>query len=312
MNLKKPKNENQKRNRLLTREQAAHEQEIELNRFKDEFLATLSHELLSPLNSILGWLTALRSGRLTPVDATRALETIEKSARLQHQLIKDLLDIAGIVTGKHQSAGIHEIELKPVIRAAIESLTPVAEARGIHIECSFDPADIFVAGDAERLQQIAWNLISNAVKFTPAGGRVLVQLEKVRAQVELTVSDTGIGILPEFLPHMFERFRQSDCSTTRKYGGLGLGLSLVRHLVELHGGTVHASSDGEGCGAIVVVTLPVLVKTQPQRRINTGNNPVRLISPVLECIGVPPPDWFRYLMSGDHYFHLPWLPEQPK
>jgi signal transduction histidine kinase len=205
-----------------------------------------------------------------------------------------------------------EIELKPVIRAAIESLTPVAEARGIHIECSFDPADILVAGDAERLQQIAWNLISNAVKFTPAGGQVLVQVEKVRAEVELTVSDTGIGILPEFLPHMFERFRQSDCSTTRKYGGLGLGLSLVRHLVELHGGTVHASSDGEGRGATFVVRLPVLVKTQPQRRINAGNNPVRLISPVLECMGVSPLDWLRYLMPGDPYFHPPWLPEQPE
>lgn len=310
MNRKKPKNENQKRNHLLTREQAAHDQEIELNRFKDEFLATLSHELLTPLNSILGWLTALRSGRLTPVDATRALETIEKSARLQHQLIKDLLDIAGIVTGKYQP-GIHEIELKPVIQAAIKSLTPVAEARGIHLECSFDPADIFVAGDAERLQQIAWNLVSNAVKFTPAGGQVLVQLEKVRAQVELTVSDTGIGILPEFLPHMFKRFRQSDCSTTRKYGGLGLGLSLVRHLVELHGGTVHASSDGEGRGATFVVTLPVLVKTQSHLRTNVENNPVRLISPVLKFINVPPTDWLRYLMPGAPFFHPPWLPEQP-
>lgn len=280
MNIKKLKQKEKERNQLLAREQTAHDQAEELNRFKDEFLATLSHELLSPLNAILGWLPVLRAGRLNAEESARALETIEKSARTQNQLINDLLDVAGIVTGKHRLE-IHRVELGRIIKTAIESLSPAAKAKEIQIEKALDSAEVFVAGDANRLQQIAWNLLSNAIKFTPAGGHMRVQLECAQAQVELTVSDTGAGINPKFLPHLFERFRQSDSSTTRKYGGLGLGLSLVRHLVELHGGTVQAESAGEGRGATFVVRLPLMVAARSMVPVSEIDGPNLKGSPIL-------------------------------
>lgn len=250
----------------LNREQEARQNSENANRVKDEFLATVSHELRTPLNAILGWSSMLRSGRLKPEDVTRAVETVERSARSQSQLIDDLLDISRIITGKLRLE-ISNVELIDVINAAIDSVRPAAEAKGIRLQKILDSETGKISGDASRLQQVVWNLVSNAVKFTPRDGRVQVQLVRINSHVEIIVSDSGKGIEPEFLPYVFDRFRQADQTTTRQHGGLGLGLSIVRQLVEMHGGTVHAESEGEEKGATFIIKLPRMIAAYPA----TGN-----------------------------------------
>lgn len=243
---------------LLVREQQARAQAEAASRTKDEFLATVSHELRTPLNAMLGWLAMLRGGKASADMFARGLDTIERNARSQAKLIEDLLDVSRIITGKLR-LDVQPVELWPVIQAAAEVVRPAADAKEIRLQLLLDPNAGPVSGDPQRLQQVVWNLLSNAVKFTPRGGRVQVRLERVTSHVEITVSDTGQGISPEFMPHLFERFRQADSSYTRKHGGLGLGLAIVRHLAELHGGTVLAQSAGEGQGAVFTVQLPILI-----------------------------------------------------
>lgn len=228
------------------------------NRLKDEFLATVSHELRTPLNAMLGWATMLRSSQLDEATTKRAVETIERNARAQNQLINDLLDVSRIITGKLR-LNVRPVFLITVIEAAIDSIRPAAEAKNIRIQSLLDPAAGPISGDPDRLQQVFWNLLSNAVKFTPKGGRVQIRSERINSHVEVTVSDTGQGISPEFLPYVFERLQQADSTTTRAHGGLGLGLAIVRHLVELHGGSVHAASAGKGQGATFIVNLPITI-----------------------------------------------------
>lgn len=240
----------------LLRQQA--EELSRANRLKDEFLATVSHELRTPLNAMLGWATMLRSKQLDEATMSRAIATIERNARAQNQLINDLLDVSRIITGKLR-LNVRPVVLVTVIEAAIDAIRPAAEAKKIRIQSVLDPAAGPISGDPDRLQQVFWNLLSNAVKFTPKGGRIQIRLERINSHVEVTVSDTGQGINPEFLPYVFERLQQADSTTTRTHGGLGLGLAIVRHLVELHGGSVHATSLGEGKGATFVVHLPVTI-----------------------------------------------------
>ncbi|HEX9941489.1 MAG TPA: response regulator [Thermoanaerobaculia bacterium] len=246
----------QERARLLVLEQAARQQAEEANRMKDEFLATLSHELRTPLNAILGWVQVLRTGKLDEAAAARALETIERNSRMQAQLIADLLDVSRIITGKLR-LDFKPVELHRIIDAALESVRPAADAKGIQLAVSLGRLSSPVLGDADRLQQVVWNLLSNAIKFTPRSGRVEVRLSESAPNALIQVSDTGIGIRPDFLPYVFDRFRQAESSLTRSHGGLGLGLSIVRHMVELHGGTVEVDSVGEGQGATFTVRLPL-------------------------------------------------------
>jgi PAS domain S-box-containing protein len=228
----------------------------ESSRLKDEFLATVSHELRTPLTAILGWAHMLRTGQFSGDSAIKAFETIERNARTQAQLIDDLLDVSRIITGKLR-IDVRPVDPNSFIEAAIESVRPAAEAKGVRVQRIMDTGVVTVSGDPVRLQQIVWNLLSNAIKFTPRGGRVQVRLERINSHIEIAVSDSGAGIAQEFLPYVFDRFRQADQRTTRQYGGLGLGLAIVRHLVELHGGTVRAESLGEGQGATFTVVLPV-------------------------------------------------------
>lgn len=240
----------------LLRQQA--EELSRANRLKDEFLATVSHELRTPLNAMLGWATMLRSKQLDEPTMNRALDTIERNARAQNQLINDLLDVSRIITGKLR-LNVRPVVLVTVIEAAIDAIRPAAEAKNIRIQSVLDPLAGPISGDPDRLQQVFWNLLSNAVKFTPRGGRVQIRLERINSHIEVTVSDTGQGIRPEFLPYVFERLQQADSTTTRAHGGLGLGLAIVRHLVELHGGSVRANSAGEGKGATFTVHLPITI-----------------------------------------------------
>ena len=226
----------------------------EANRVKDEFLATISHELRTPLNVILGWTTMLR--RRPDVDAKKALDTIERNARVQMRLVEDVLDVSRAVTGK-LTIEPSEIDLVEVLRGAIDALLPMAEARAVTLDARFEAESCRLQGDADRLQQAFWNVISNAIRFTGKGGRVGVRLTATGSNVDLVVADTGRGIHPDFLPFVFDRFRQADGSTTRTEGGLGLGLAIVKHIVELHGGTVTAHSRGEGYGSTFMIALPV-------------------------------------------------------
>ena len=247
----------EQRIRLLQQEQAARAEAEKANQIKDGFLAVLSHELRSPLNPILGWAKLLQSRRFDEQATTRALETIERNAKLQAQLIEDLLDVSRILRGK-LALNMASVNLITTIEAALETMRLAAEAKKIQLQTIFAPGVGQVRGDVGRLQQIVWNLLSNAIKFTPTGGRVEVCLERIGNSAQIQVKDNGKGIMPEFLPHVFEYFRQADSATTRQFGGLGLGLAIVRHLVELHGGTVQADSAGEGLGATFTVTLPLL------------------------------------------------------
>ena len=228
----------------------------ESSRLKEEFLATISHELRTPLSAILGWARMLRLGQLSKESETKALDTIERNARAQAQLVDDLLDVSRIITGKLRM-DVRPADPNSFIDAAVEAVRPAAEAKGVRMQKVMDTGAISVPGDPVRLQQVVWNLLSNAIKFTPRGGRVQIRSERVNSHLEIVVSDTGQGIPPDFLPHVFDRFRQADQKTSRQYGGMGLGLSIVRHLVELHGGTVSATSEGEGRGATFTVKLPI-------------------------------------------------------
>jgi signal transduction histidine kinase/ActR/RegA family two-component response regulator len=246
----------EEREQLLNAERAARSEAERINLMKDEFLATLSHELRTPLNAILGWSQVLTMEKATSDEFREGLEAIERNARTQTQLIDDLLDMSRIISGKIR-LDVQWTDLANVVEAAVESVRPSAEAKGIRLRKILDPLAGPVAGDPTRLQQVVWNLLSNAIKFTPKGGRVDVMLERVNSHLEITVHDSGIGIKPDFLPVVFDRFRQGDGSTTRSYGGLGLGLSIVKNLVDLHGGTVRAKSPGEGQGATFIVCLPL-------------------------------------------------------
>ncbi len=266
------KRSEEEREKILLREQAARAEAEAANRIKDEFLSTLSHELRTPLTSIIGWAALLRINKMTEEVQAQALETIERNAKIQSQLIDDLLDVSRIISGK-LLLDTREINLASVVADSINVVRPAANAKGIHLTYEAGAGRETISGDAARLQQIAWNLLSNAVKFTPEGGEVRVRLERVGTQAKLTVSDTGKGIAAQFLPHVFDRFRQADSATTRTHGGLGLGLAIVRHLVELHGGTVEVDSPGEGKGSMFSVTLPLT----PASAFDTGNEKSRVL-----------------------------------
>ncbi|HET9525947.1 MAG TPA: PAS domain S-box protein [Pyrinomonadaceae bacterium] len=249
------------RREALKREKEARLEAEAANRVKDEFLSTLSHELRTPLTAIMGWSDLLLHDEVEPAKRRQAIETIARNANSQCQLINDLLEVSRIITGKLRLEFV-ACDLQSVIAAAAESIRPTAEAKGIRLQLSFDKGAGEVYGDQERLQQVVWNLLSNGVKFTQSGGSVQVILKRINSHVEITVADTGVGIHPNFLPHVFDRFRQEDGSTTRTYGGLGLGLAIVRHLVELHGGTARAESDGENQGSRFTVRLPLMVTAE--------------------------------------------------
>jgi PAS domain S-box-containing protein len=248
----------QEREELLESEQAARREAERVSRLKDEFLATLSHELRTPLSAILGWAQLLRTRNLQPQKIKDGLETIERNARIQAQLIDELLDVSRIISGKLR-LDVQRIDLGPVVEGAVESMRPAADAKQIDLSVMIDPKAGPVMGDPNRLQQVFWNLLSNAIKFTPRDGKVQVFVQRVNSHVEITVTDTGTGIKPDFLPHLFTRFSQADASTTRRHGGLGLGLAIVRHLVEMHGGNVRAMSPGADQGSTFVITLPLSI-----------------------------------------------------
>ena len=247
--------------RLYERQQSARAEAEAANTLKDEFLATLSHELRTPLNAVLGWTRMLRTGVLDPATSTRALEVIERNAGAQLQLIEDLLDVSRIITGKLR-LDVGPVEPAVVVEAALDAVRPAAEAKGIGVQQGLDPRAGPVSGDADRLQQVVWTLLSNAIKFTPRGGRVQVQVARVNSHVEIVVADTGQGITAEAMPHIFERFRQAESGSQRAHGGLGIGLALVKHLVEVHGGSVHAVSAGPEQGARFTVKLPRMLHAE--------------------------------------------------
>lgn len=251
---------NVERDEILEAERSARISAQRATRMKDEFLATLSHELRTPLSAILGWTQLLlrAANGSAPIDQRRAIEIIDRNARAQVQLIDDLLDLSRIMTGKIRLE-LRQVSIQDAIEAAVDSARPAAEAKDIRLSTLLDPGPATVTADGGRLQQVVWNLLTNAIKFTPKGGRVQVLLQRVNSHVELTVSDTGIGIDPAFLPFVFERFSQQDSSTTRGHGGLGLGLAVTKQLVDLHGGTIRALSQGEGKGATFVVQLPLSI-----------------------------------------------------
>jgi PAS domain S-box-containing protein len=245
------------RARLLDSERAARAEAEAASRAKDEFVAITSHELRTPLNAILGWAQLMRTGQFSAGETAHAIEAIERNARMQAQIIEDLLDMSRIITGKLRLE-VCPVALRQTVEAALDAVRPAVRAKAIHLGAAFEAEGALVSGDADRLQQVVWNLLSNAVKFTPRGGRVDVKLTRLDSRVEIVVSDTGEGISAEFLPYIFERFRQADNSSSAgKQSGLGLGLALVRHLVELHGGSVRAHSDGRDRGATFTVTLPL-------------------------------------------------------
>ncbi len=250
--------------RLYESEQNARRNADLANRAKDDFLATVSHELRTPLNAMLGWTRILRQGDLTPDKHARALETIERNAVNQAQLIEDLLDVSRIISGKLR-LDLQSLELVHLVEQTIDTLRPASEAKHIRVAASLDPNAGPIVGDANRLQQVIWNLLSNAVKFTPKNGRIHLSVERVDSSLRLVVTDDGYGIKPEFLPHVFERFKQADGATTRAYGGLGLGLAISRHIVELHGGSIEVFSKGEGQGSTFTVLLPVSPLRQASR-----------------------------------------------
>jgi signal transduction histidine kinase len=249
--------------RLYEKEQQAREEAESANRTKDEFLATLSHELRTPLNAILGWARMLESEALTAEARDKALSVIVRNAKVQSQLIEDLLDVSRIVTGKLKLE-LRSLSPAPVVEAALDTMRPTAEAKGVRLQSVIDPGAGPILGDPDRLQQVVWNLLSNAVKFTPRGGRVHVSLRRMNSHVEVVVGDTGPGIPAALLPVIFDRFRQADSSSRRAHGGLGIGLALVRHITEMHGGGVSVSSPGEGQGSTFTVSLPLLIRAEAQ------------------------------------------------
>jgi len=246
----------QERERLLTREREARDEAERQSSLKDEFLATLSHELRTPMNAILGWLSILESGKQVR-DLSSVLEVIARNAQIQAKLIDDLLDMNRLLSG-NAHLDVTAVDMSALLQATLQGLQPAADAKGVIIVATLDPGVGGLLGDSRRLQQVLWNLIHNAIKFTPTQGRVEINVRRVDGELEVAVVDTGRGISPGFLPHVFERFRQQDASSTRATFGLGLGLSIAKQLVELHGGTISAHSDGEGCGATFIVRLPAV------------------------------------------------------
>ncbi|MGH7319393.1 MAG: ATP-binding protein, partial [Candidatus Rokuibacteriota bacterium] len=267
------------RREMMDRERAARMQAEQANRAKDEFLAVLSHELRTPLNSILGWAVLLKGGPTDGPSLSRGLEVIERNARAQSQLIEDLLDVSRIITGKLR-LDVRPVDLVAVVNAAIDAVRPAATAKEIRLQSILDPKAGPIAGDPDRLQQVMWNLLSNAVKFTSNRGRVQVRLERINSHVEVVVSDTGCGIGEDVLPYVFDRFRQADSTSSRRHGGLGLGLALVKHLVELHGGAVRAESAGVDRGATFVVKLPLMAQLAPEATAREHPTTRRVESPV--------------------------------
>ncbi len=260
-----------------TEHQALEEAE-DASRMKEEFLATVSHELRNPLNAMVGWVHLLRSGNLDPAKSSKALETIERNVHLQTALIDDILDVSRIIRGKINLT-FNTVRMSAVVDAALAAMRPTADAKGVALEYETAAESDEVSGDADRLQQIVWNLLSNAIKFTPRDGLVVVRLEQHGHELTLTVRDTGQGISPEFIPHVFERFSQAESGSTRTHGGLGLGLAIVRHLVELHAGTVEATSAGRGQGATFSVRLPLVdskTKTEDDHRNQIATRPMKL------------------------------------
>ena len=260
----------------------------EANRLKDDFLASLSHELRTPLNAILGYARMLRTGVVAPDKQRRAIDTIERNATSLTQIVEDVLDISRIVSGKIRLT-VQPVDFPPIVRSAVDAIGPAADAKGVRLESVLDPDATPISGDPDRLQQVLWNLLSNAVKFTNRGGRVQVRLARVESHVEVTVSDTGIGISPEFLPHVFERFRQADAAITRERGGLGLGLAIARQLTEMHGGTIEAASGGVGHGSTFSVKLPLMIvdpKPDDGSRGRPRSAPHTPIEPAADLHGV--------------------------
>jgi len=247
----------EERKRLLENERSARAELQRMSEIKDDFLATLSHELRTPLSAIVGWARVLRVKPMERDELNTALDTIERNARIQTQLIEDLLDMSRITSGKLR-LDIQSVDPASFVKAAIQTVQPAADAKGIRLEADLDPEAGPISGDPNRLQQVVWNLVSNAIKFTPKNGQVQIRLAREDSRIEFSVTDNGVGIEPEFLTHVFERFRQADASITRGYGGLGLGLSIVKHLVEQHGGSVDASSGGPGRGATFSFQLPLV------------------------------------------------------
>jgi len=268
--------------RAATEKERLLRQAEESSRLKEEFLATISHELRTPLSAILGWARMLRMGQLSKEDAAKALDTIERNARAQAQLVDDLLDVSRIITGKLRM-DVRPSDPNAFIEAAVESVRPAAEAKGVRVQKVMDTGLLSIPGDPVRLQQVVWNLLSNAIKFTPRGGRVQIRSERVNSHLEIVVSDTGQGISSDFLPHVFDRFRQADQKTSRQHGGMGLGLAIVRHLVELHGGTVSAMSEGEGQGATFTVTLPITAVYQIDSSGGRVHPAARELLPANDC-----------------------------
>ena len=251
---------------LKVRSRQAEARAAEASRFKDEFLATLSHELRTPLNAMIGWIQMLRLHRDDNGLRERALDVIERNARAQTQIVADLLDVSRIITGKLRLR-MSRVDLSDVVRAGCESLQPSMVARDLHLRIEPAPVPCVVYGDSDRLQQVVWNLLSNAAKFTGHGGHISIKTGASDSTAWISVTDTGVGIHPEFVPYVFDRFRQEDSTMTRAYGGLGLGLAIVRHLVELHGGSVEAASEGEGRGATFTVRLPCARPSAPPEEV---------------------------------------------
>ena len=254
---------------LLVRERTARAEAEKANRLKDEFLATLSHELRTPLNAVIGWSRVLKLGRLDNESSAHAIEVIERNAWAQKQIIEDILDVSRVITGKLQ-LHLGPVDLVSVVNAALDAVRPALEAKDIRVETYFQEDLRDIAGDVDRLQQIVWNLLSNASKFTPVRGTVGIRISADDSYAEIRIHDTGPGIAVEFLPYVFERFRQADGSTTRTHGGLGLGLAIVRHLVELHGGLIAAENANNGSGAVFTVRLPL---PSTVMKCLTGTNP---------------------------------------
>ncbi|MGE5526747.1 MAG: ATP-binding protein, partial [Rhodospirillaceae bacterium] len=257
---------------LLAEEQSARAIAETASRLKDEFLATVSHELRTPLHAISGWAHVLARAELSPEDQARAVDAILRNAKAQNRIIEDILDVSRIITGKLK-LDLQPLDLVTVVESALDTVRPTAAAKKIRVETSMERSRLPVLGDAARLQQAAWNILINALKFTPSGGTVTIGLRETSGSAQLTVTDTGIGISQDFLPHVFERFRQADGSITRRHGGLGLGLAIVRHIVEMHGGAVHAESAGEGRGATFVLSIPIASGAQFEPAVERWRGP---------------------------------------
>jgi PAS domain S-box-containing protein len=285
------------RDQLLEAERGARMLAQRTARMKDEFLATLSHELRTPLNAILGWTQLIRKDAIArPDDLQRGMEVIERNARAQVRLIDDLLDLSRIMSGRFR-LDVQQVSLVEIVRGALDSIEPAAQTKGVRLESVLDPRSVIVSADPARLQQVFWNLLSNAVKFTPKGGRIQVLLQRVNSHIEFSVTDSGIGIPAGFLPHVFERFSQKDSSTHREYGGLGLGLAISKQLVDLHGGSIHAKSLGEGHGATFVVVLPLIMlgkETDRSARIHPS-----AAEDLSEAVPVPKLDGVSALVVDD-------------